>query len=64
MILDRWMPTADAVERHRVVIAAPLPEVFAALEGADLGGPLARAVLLLRVLRAVRRAAERGARAA
>lgn len=50
MILDRWIPNPDAVERHRVVIAAPAAEVFAALERADLGGPLARAVLALRAL--------------
>lgn len=48
VILDRWMPVADAAERHRLVIAAPLRDVFLALEHADLGGPLARAVLVLR----------------
>ena len=50
MILDRWMPAPDAAEAHRLTIAAPLPAVFAALERADLGGPLARAVLAARMV--------------
>jgi hypothetical protein len=44
------MPTCDARETHRIRIDAPPAIVFAALETADLGGPLAKAVLGLRRL--------------
>jgi hypothetical protein len=55
--LDAYLADADATERHAVMVAAPPAAVREALWRADLGGPLARA--LVRAAPAARRPARR-----
>jgi hypothetical protein len=49
-LLDAYVPDPDAAERHGVVVRASPAAVQDALWRADLGGPVARALLALRVL--------------
>jgi hypothetical protein len=50
-LLDELMPTYDVVERHRTLVRASPERVYAALRAADLSsGPVARALLAVRVL--------------
>src|SRR2546422_11502816 len=69
MLLDDWlpaMPTPVTVERYATHARAPAGAVYAALRRADLGGPVLRVLLGLRVLPAAlggsRHARERLAR--
>ncbi|HKH91012.1 MAG TPA: hypothetical protein VKA54_04365 [Gemmatimonadaceae bacterium] len=51
VLLDELMPVYDVVERHRTLVRATPDAVYAALRQADLaGGPLATALVTLRVL--------------
>lgn len=53
MRLDEWLPEVPApaaVERHATHVRAPAAAVYAALWRADLGGPILRVLLALRVL--------------
>jgi hypothetical protein len=53
MLLDEWLPGVPApaaVERHATHVRAPSAAVYAALWRADLGGPIVRVLLALRVL--------------
>jgi hypothetical protein len=64
-LLDAYVPDPDALERHAVVVRASPAAVQEALWRADLGGPVARALLALRVLpAAVRGGADARARLA
>lgn len=49
MLIDTYMSTFDAVERHRVAISAPPTEVYSALERLDL-----RSLLVVRLLLGMR----------
>lgn len=49
-LLDAYLPDPDAVERHAVVVRASPAAVQDALWSADVGGPVARALLAARVL--------------
>jgi hypothetical protein len=49
-VLDAHLPAPDAWERHAVDVGAPPAAVMAALWRADLGGPVARVLLGLRLL--------------
>ena len=53
MLLDEWLPAVPspvAIERHVTHVRAPAGAVYAALWRADLGGPIVRALLGLRLL--------------
>ena len=51
MLIDEFLPTFDASERHQAVIRASAAQVYEALRTADFGRPLAvRALLALRAL--------------
>ena len=51
MLLDDLMPRYDVVERHRTTVRAAPATVFAAIRRADLaGGPIASALMALRLL--------------
>lgn len=54
-LLDAYVPAPDAVEWHAVVVHASPAAVRDALWRADLGGPVARALLAARVLPAALR---------
>ncbi len=54
-LLDAYVPDPDAAERHAVLVDAAPAAVRDALWRADLGGPLARALLAARVLPAALR---------
>jgi len=54
-LIDAYIPRPDAAERHAIDVAAPPDAVLAALWHTDLAGPLARAMLALRVLPAALR---------
>ena len=57
MLLDRYLPTYDVVERHATVVRAPADRVYAAIERADMGAsPVARGLMALRALAAGPRA--------
>jgi hypothetical protein len=50
-LIDDYMPSFDAVERHAVVVRAPPAEVYAALRTVDFGASIViRALLALRAL--------------
>jgi hypothetical protein len=49
-LLDAFVPHPDAVERHEILVRATPAAVWSALELADVGDPLARALLALRIL--------------
>lgn len=50
-LLHELMPRFDVVERHRTVVRAPPPTVYAAIREAELGtAPLTRVLLALRAL--------------
>ena len=50
-LIDDYMPSFDAVERHAVVVRAPPAEVYAALRTVDFGSSVViRALLALRAL--------------
>ena len=54
MLLDELMPVYDVVERHRTLVRAAPEVVYAALREADLaGGPLATALMTVRLLPAM-----------
>ena len=53
--LDAYVPHPDAVERHAVVVRASAAAVHDAIWQADLGDPVVRALLALRVLPAALR---------
>jgi hypothetical protein len=62
-LLDAYLPDPDAAERHAVVVRASPAAVQEALWRADLGGPVARALLAVRLLpAAVRGGADARAR--
>lgn len=51
VLLDEYFPAFDAVERHKITIAAPPATVFAALRTADLAGhPIVALLLAIRAL--------------
>lgn len=50
VLLDRWLPDADARERHALVILAPPAVVWATLWRRELGGPAGRLLFALRLL--------------
>ena len=50
MLIDSFAPHPDAVETHRIVIAASPDVVYRALWTADLGGPVIKLLLGLRML--------------
>lgn len=53
MLLDEWLPGVPApaaIERHATYVRSPSAAVHAALWRADLGGPIVRVLLALRVL--------------
>ncbi|HSL23888.1 MAG TPA: hypothetical protein VK886_20305 [Vicinamibacterales bacterium] len=65
MLLDELMPRYDVAERHRTVVCAAPAVVYAAIREADLaGGPVTRALLVLRALPAACIAVSRSPRAA
>jgi hypothetical protein len=49
-LLDAYIAHADAAERHAIEVNAPAPVVLRAVWTADLGGPIARALLAVRGL--------------
>jgi len=50
-LLDRFMPEYDIVERHRIRVAAPAGETFAAARDVDMrASPLIRAIVRLRAV--------------
>src|SRR5215213_4235223 len=54
MLLDELMPVYDVVERHRTLVRATPDAVYAALRQADLaGGPLATALMTVRLVPAM-----------
>jgi hypothetical protein len=54
MLIDEWMPTFDAVERHETRIRAPREQVWAAVRPLDFGRPpVIRALMALRSLPAL-----------
>ena len=61
MLIDEFLPTYDAVERHHVDVRAPAARVYAAVRAADLRAPrLVRLLLWLRGLPGRRARAGRG----
>src|SRR6266496_2125482 len=51
MLIDSFAPIPDAVETHRILIAAPREVVYRALWTSDFGGsPIIRSLLALRSL--------------
>ena len=51
MLIDDFLPEFDAVERHQILIKAPVAQSYAALRLTDFGRPLpVRALLALRAL--------------
>ena len=51
MLIDEFLPEFDVVERHQILIDAPVAQSYAALRLTDFGRPLAvRAMLALRAL--------------
>ena len=62
MLIDRFVPRFDAVERHRISIAAPPDRVWAALHAIDLGR--SRAVRWLFAVRGLGRGGTRSFRLA
>lgn len=53
MLLDEWLPGVPApvaIERHATYVRSSSAAVYAALWRADLGGPIVRVLLALRVL--------------
>jgi hypothetical protein len=56
VLIDRFLPTFDVVERHAIVVRADAARAYLALKEADLAGPwLVRALFLLRALGSRRR---------
>ena len=54
-LLDAYLPDPDAAERHVIDVAAPPDAVLDALWHTDIAGPVARAMLALRMLPAALR---------
>jgi hypothetical protein len=50
MLLDDHLPRFDFVERHATGVGAPPAAAFVAIRNAELAGPLARTLFLLRAL--------------
>lgn len=50
MLIDSFAPNPDAVEKHRITIAASPDVVYRALWTADLGGPVIKLLMGLRML--------------
>ena len=51
MMIDEFLPEFDVIERHQIIINAPVSQAYAALHSTNFGRPLlVRALLSLRAL--------------